>query len=55
MTDEEKAVIEAAVKYADMVQAVHYGLVPPETFKKLQRALYDAVEALHNEHEGRWR
>ena len=54
MTELEQFVIEAAIEWAFMREASHYGPVC-EAVMCAERSLEKAVSALHSEHDGRWR
>lgn len=51
MTDNERAVIEAAVEWAHMRDG--YGK-SSRTVELLAQQMADAIDELHNEHDGRW-
>jgi len=54
MTEEEQAVIEAAVEWAMWRIGVHYG-PGGKQLKQAERDLDIAVADLHAQHDGQWR
>ena len=52
MTDNERAVIEAAVEWGHFVHIRGFKSVD---VKSVSERLMDAIKELHNEHDGKWR